>query len=209
MNLPTALTVGRIATAPLIAGLPFMPTASVRLWAFVLFLVSVNTDWVDGYLARSRKEETDFGRHLDPLADKLLLLATFVPMYWLARTMPFRTSFGSFGLPWWVVAIVLGREVTMTWFREYARRRGVVIAAIWPAKWKTLVTGFWQGAAYCWFWLATLAVERQWAPGTHEWANLAVGSIGATCMAVGVGLTLYSLVLYMRRYGKILGTKAA
>lgn len=205
MNLPTALTVARIATTPLIAALPFLPTATARLWAFILFLVSVNTDWVDGYLARSRKQETELGRRLDPLADKLLLLATFVPMYWLARTMPFRTPVGTFGLPWWVVAIVLGREVSMTWFREYALRRGVVIGSIWPAKWKTFVTGFWQGAAYCWFWLATLTLERQWTPDRWEWAKLAVGSIGAASMAIGVGLTLYSLLLYLRYHGKVLG----
>ena len=209
MNLPTALTVGRIATTPLIAVLPLMPTASARLWAFVLFLVSVNTDWVDGWLARIRKQETDLGRRLDPIADKLLLLATFIPMFWLARTMPFRTPFGVFGLPWWVVAIVLGREVTMTWFREYARRRGVVIGAIWPAKWKTFVTGFWQGAAYCWFWISTEAIERNWGPADFHRTTVAVGSIGAVSMIVGVGLTLYSLVLYLRYHGKVLGTRAA
>lgn len=209
MNLPTSLTVARIATTPLIAGLPLIPTATARLWALILFLVAVNTDWIDGYLARSRKEETDLGRRLDPLADKLLLLGTFIPMFWLARTFPFQTPLGTFGLPWWVVAIVLGREVTMTWFREYALRRGVVISSNWPAKWKTFITGFWQGSAYCWFWISTLAVERSWGPSDFHRTTVAVGSLGATCMIVGVGLTLYSAVLYLRQYGRIIGTKAA
>ena len=208
MNLPTGLTVGRIAVTPLIAALPFVPNSTARLWAFILFLVAVNSDWVDGYLARIRKQETDFGRMLDPLADKLLLVGTFAPMFWLARTMPFETPVGIYGLPWWVVAIVLGREVSMTWFRQYASRRGVIISPIWPAKWKTGITGVWQGAAYCWFWVATMAAERGWLPSHYEVVGQALGSIGAFSMALAVGLTLYSAFIYSRDYGRVLGTKA-
>src|SRR5204863_6659866 len=137
MNLPNALTVGRIVVTPLIAILPFANSWSLRFVAFVLFTVAAITDYIDGRLARSRKEETDLGRLLDPLADKLLLVGTFVPMYLLAHKIPFETPFREFKLAWWVVAVILGREVTMTWFRQYAARRGVVIAAIWSAKWKT------------------------------------------------------------------------
>src|SRR5439155_20761271 len=133
-----------------------------RFGAFVPFTAAALTDWVDGYLARSRKQETDLGRMLDPLADKVLLLGTFVPMYVLAHQLPFQTPFGIVRLPWWVVAIILGREVTMTWFRQFAARRGVVIGAIWPAKVKTFIQLVWQGAAYCWFWLASQAEEGGW-----------------------------------------------
>src|SRR6266700_1775155 len=137
MNIPNALTAGRIAITPLIAGLPFANSWVVRLIAFLIFAVAAITDYVDGMLARSRKEETDLGRLLDPLADKLLLLGTFVPMYLLSASFPFVTPFGAVGLAWWVVAIVLGRELFMTIFRQIAARRGIVIAAIGPAKWKT------------------------------------------------------------------------
>src|SRR5689334_23753113 len=132
MNLPTAITVGRIVITPAISALPFIPTPSARFGAFALFLLAAVSDWADGYLARKHKLETNLGKILDPLADKLLLVGTFVPMYWLARTEPFHTPIGDYHLPLWVVAIVLGREVTMTWFRQYALRRGVIIAAIWP-----------------------------------------------------------------------------
>jgi len=209
MNLPTALTVSRIATMPLIAALPFVPSATARHWAFILFLVAVNTDWVDGWLARTRKQETDFGRMLDPLADKLLLVGTFVPMYWLGRTMPFNTPVGTYGLPLWVVVLVLGREVTMTWFRQYAARRNVIIASIWPAKWKTGVTGFWQGAAYCWFWVATMAAESAWAPADFRLTRLTIGTVGLLAMTLAVVLTLYSAIIYLRQYHKVLGTTAA
>jgi CDP-diacylglycerol---glycerol-3-phosphate 3-phosphatidyltransferase len=207
MNLPNGLTIARIAATPLIAVLPFAPSAAARLGAFMLFTAAAVTDWVDGYLARRRKQETDFGRMLDPLADKLLLLGTFVPMYFLARSLPFETPAGRIGLPLWVVAIVLGREVTMTWFRRFAQQRGVVIAAIWPAKWKTFIQLLWQGAAYCWFWLATLAASRGWnGPLWHDFA-LFNGALATLMMVLAVGLTVYSLYLYMRDYGYLLRTR--
>src|ERR1700754_791392 len=162
MNLPNALSAGRIAVTPLVAVLPMFNSWTLRLTAFVLFLIAAITDYVDGYLARSRKEETDLGRLLDPLADKLLLVGTFVPMFLLAKTLPFQTPLGDIGLPLWIVLVVLGREVFMTVFRQLAARRGVVIAAIGPAKWKTGLQLIWQGSAYCWFWIATVAAEQRW-----------------------------------------------
>jgi len=85
VNLPNAITVGRIALTPLIAWLPFTTSWSARLFAFVLFLIAAVTDYWDGHLARSRNLVTDLGRLLDPLADKMLLLATLIPMYLLQR----------------------------------------------------------------------------------------------------------------------------
>jgi hypothetical protein len=114
MNLPNALTVGRIVATPLIATLPLANSWGLRLTAFILFLAAAISDYIDGYLARSRKQETDLGRLLDPLADKLLLVATFIPMYLLAQHLPFVTPLGMVGLPLWVVLVVLGRELLMT-----------------------------------------------------------------------------------------------
>lgn len=208
MNLPNGLTVGRIAITPLIAALPFVPSASARLAAFVLFLMAAASDGVDGYLARRRRQETDLGKMLDPLADKFLLIGTFVPMYFLANQFPFETPVGKVPLPWWVVAIILGREVTMTWFRQFATRRGVVIAATWPAKWKTGIQLVWQGAAYFWFWLATLARESDWGADRWHKTSLFVGSVATLMMVVAIALTLYSLYLYLRDYGYLLRTKA-
>lgn len=219
MNLPNAFTVGRIVVTPLIAWLPLAPNPALRLTAFVLFVLAAVTDFVDGRLARSRKQETDLGRLLDPLADKLLLVATLVPMYllmrpslhadlaWPARALenvlPFRTPFGDVGLAWWIVAIVLGRELLMTVFRQAAARRGVVIAAIGPAKWKTGFQSVWVGSAYFWFFAATLAATRGWE--TTAWNDFAMfnGVVGVLTMIGAVGLTLYSLVLYLRTYGRV------
>ncbi len=221
VNLPNAITVGRIALTPLVAWLPFTASWSTRLAAFVLLLVAAITDYWDGHLARQRNLVTDLGRLLDPLADKLLLVATLVPMYMLQRhaslvvsnssisqaggdPVPFlfATPLGHVSLPLWIVLVVLGRELFMTVFRQVAARRGLVIAAIGPAKLKTVFQLVWMGSAYFWFFALTLASSRGWE-GRGAWQVFAqlIGVLGVTSMAVAVLLTLYSLWLYVRRYG--------
>jgi CDP-diacylglycerol---glycerol-3-phosphate 3-phosphatidyltransferase len=202
VNLPNALTVARIGLTPPVAALPFIDTPSARFAAFVLFVAAGVTDYLDGRLARSRGDETDLGKVLDPLADKLLLIGTMVPMYWLARTeFPFVTPWGPVGVPLWIVLVILGREAFMAIFRQAAARRGVVIAAIGPAKWKTGMQLVWQGAAYSWFCAATLATARGWE-GEAWWQAFAQfnGIVGVVTMIVALVLTVYSLGLYLRQY---------
>ena len=218
MNLPNAITVARIAASPLIALLPFHSGAGSRLAAFVLFIAAAVTDYWDGHLARTRNLVTDLGRLLDPLADKLLLVATLVPMYLLMhgdalliplRSFPtmrpplaFVTPAGFVTLPLWIVLLVLGREAFMTVFRQVAARRGLVIAAIGPAKWKTTFQSIWVGAAYFWFFAATFAERRDWehAAGWRAFTHFN-GIVGTVAMIGAVALTLWSLGLYLRRYG--------
>jgi CDP-diacylglycerol--glycerol-3-phosphate 3-phosphatidyltransferase len=209
MNLPNALTVGRIAATPLIAALPLANSWGLRLTAFILFVIAAVTDYVDGYIARSRKEETDLGRLLDPLADKLLLLATLIPMYLLAPRLPFVTPIGAIGLPLWIIVVVLGREIFMTFFRQAAARRGVVIAAIGPAKWKTGLQLFWEGCAFCWFFAATLAGALGWDGSPWRAFAMFNGTVGALAMIVAVALTVYSLAIYMRSFGNVFSTAAS
>lgn len=203
MNLPNALTVGRIVVTPLIAILPFANSWTLRLAAFVLFTLAAITDYIDGHLARSRKEETDLGRLLDPLADKALLVGTFVPMYLLSFDFPFVTPIGMIGLPWWIIVIVLGRELFMTIYRQAAARRGVVIAAIGPAKWKTGFQLVWQGSAYFWFWAATLAAVRGWSSAAWRGFAMFNGIVGMLTMTVAVILTVYSLAIYLRSFRNV------
>jgi CDP-diacylglycerol---glycerol-3-phosphate 3-phosphatidyltransferase len=203
MNLPNALTVGRIVVTPLIAILPFANSWTLRLAAFVLFTAAAITDYIDGHLARSRKEETDLGRLLDPLADKALLVGTLVPMFLLSSDFPFVTAMGTIGLPWWIIVIVLGRELFMTIFRQAAARRGVVIAAIGPAKWKTGFQLVWQGSAYFWFWAATLAAAQSWSSAAWRGFAMFNGTVGTITMAVAVILTVYSLAVYLRSFRNV------
>jgi phosphatidylglycerophosphate synthase len=225
VNLPNWLTVGRIAATPLIAWLPFTGSAAGRLAAFVLFLAAAYTDYYDGMLARTRGLITDLGKQLDPLADKLLLLGTFVPMFYLQapetdpllrmlshrdviQHLPFVISTAGADwrvpFPWWVAFIVLGREVAMTAMRQYAARRGTVIASIWAAKLKTVCQLIWIGAAFFWFFVATVDfVDVRAKTGWGFLSNFA-GIIGSLAMAASVGLTLYSLTIYLVRFGPIL-----
>ena len=228
MNLPNAITLARIAAAPAIALLPFAASWELRLLAFVLFIVAAVTDYYDGMLARTRGLVTNLGKLLDPLADKLLLLATLVPMYWLQQppgaggaddavagraafpfVTPFDPPFDSVPLPLWVVVLVLGRELFMTVFRQLAARRGVVIAAIGPAKWKTGFQCTWVGAAYFWFFALTLAADRGWTGAAWRGAATFIAFVGVVTMVAAVGLTVYSLWLYLRRYGGVVVGRTA
>lgn len=220
MNLPNAITVGRIAAAPFIGALPFYPSSAVRFSAFALYVAAAVTDYYDGKLARSRNSVTDLGRLLDPFADKALLFATLVPMSilmagranWLAPLLDrsgqasefaFLTPLGSVPLPWWVIAVIVSREMFMTVFRQSAARKGHVISAIGPAKWKTGFQSLWVGSAFFWFAAQTLAFEHGWdSPGWRAFA-LFNGTVGALAMISAVVLTVYSLWLYIRQYGRV------
>ena len=211
MNLPNAITIGRILAAPFVAWLPFASSWTLRLLGFVLFVAVAVSDYYDGMIARTRNLVTNLGKQLDPLADKLFLVATFVPMYVLMEArgeFPFQTPFGRVGFPAWIGLIILGRELFMTVFRQIAARRGVVIGAIGPAKWKTGFQLVWAGAAYFWFWAATAAEQLGWQLD-RAWRLFASfnGVVGVVTMIAATLLTVYSLVLYLRRYGGVLATR--
>lgn len=210
MNLPNALTIGRIIAAPFIALLPFAPNWEARLAGFVLFVVAAISDYYDGVLARTRNLVTDLGKLLDPLADKLLLLATLLPMYLLQSgrgtdlPMSFDTPFGPVGLPLWVLLVVLGRELLITIFRQAAAARGTIIAAIGPAKWKLAFQSVWVGSAYFWFAARTAASRYAWDSAPWHGFALFNGIVGLVTMVIAVTLTLYSMALYLVRYGWVL-----
>jgi CDP-diacylglycerol--glycerol-3-phosphate 3-phosphatidyltransferase len=228
MNLPNALTVARIFAAPVVAALPFIERWDARLFAFVLFLVVAITDYYDGKLARTHGMVTDLGKLLDPIADKLLLLATFIPMFILVGSgrslslwsphpiaivdgvmlgvgpgahdvFPYVTPFGVFGLPWWIIAVVLGREAFMTLYRMVRASKGEIISASRMGKWKTGFQWTWVGATFFWFAAATAATQYHW----HGpwWIGFAYfnGIVNVVSMIVAVALTLYSQLLYLRR----------
>ncbi|HSY83927.1 MAG TPA: CDP-alcohol phosphatidyltransferase family protein [Gemmatimonadaceae bacterium] len=222
MNLPNAITVGRIVAAPAIALLALVPSWPARLAAFVVFIIAALTDYIDGKLARDRNLVTDLGRVLDPLADKLLLAATVTSLYILQApphdvlssftasagflgltALPFRTPIGVVSLPFWVVAIVLGREIVMTVFRQAALHRGTVIAAIGPAKWKTGFQWTWIGAALFWFFAASAFTAASLTPAFVTPASLFIGIVGTVSLVGAIVFSLYSLGLYLGRYGGV------
>ncbi|MFO8175643.1 MAG: CDP-alcohol phosphatidyltransferase family protein, partial [Longimicrobiales bacterium] len=85
LNLPNVITIGRILACPAVFFLVFMDSVPLRFAAWALFVAAAVSDLWDGYLARKHGLITDLGKLLDPLADKLLLVSTFVPFYILSQ----------------------------------------------------------------------------------------------------------------------------
>lgn len=129
MNIANRLTMLRIFLIPVfLVVLYFVPGNTGLYWAAVIFVVASMTDFLDGYLARSRHLVTDFGKLMDPLADKLLVTAALVYFVSIHR------------FPAWAVILILGREFLISGFRQLAASKGIVMAAgIW-GKVKTALT---------------------------------------------------------------------
>ena len=127
MNTPNKLTVARMIIVPFLV--VFLLTGwggdANRYISLALFVVASVTDWFDGYLARKNNLVTNFGKFMDPLADKLLVCSAMICMIELNR------------LPAWFVTIIIGREFIISGFRLIAAENGIVIAANYWGKFKT------------------------------------------------------------------------
>jgi CDP-diacylglycerol--glycerol-3-phosphate 3-phosphatidyltransferase len=201
-TLPNIITLVRISFTPVIALLPFIEGYWPKLIAFVIFLVAAISDVWDGYLARSRNQVTDFGKVLDPIADKLLLFATLIPIYFISRTRHAEYDIPFWGsIPLWVCLLLIGRELAMTGFRWWARRRGVVISAAGPGKLKTVIQNIFIGAVMLWFAFRDARKPLGWEhSGFAAFWNQFHGGFVAVALAVAAALTVYSFIVYIYRY---------
>ncbi len=205
MNLPNLITLGRIVLSILIVPLLFVDQFYVRLFAFIIFLVAAISDLWDGHIARSRGLITDLGKLLDPVADKILLVTTFLSFYLLSRGYGPGDSFPWFGgiLPLWILLILLGREVFMTLFRGYAKRRGVVIAAGPAGKYKTVVQNVFIGAGILWLALWSAARDRGWDGNVWDrWLDIHF-TFCVVVLSVALLLTVYSMIVYLWGYRSV------
>lgn len=118
-NFPNALTMLRILLVPLFGWLLLSDPGdgALRWWALVVFLLAIGTDWVDGHLARKYGLITEFGKLMDPIADKALIGTALIGLSLLDL------------LPWWVTVVILVREVGITLMRFVVIRRGVIPAS--------------------------------------------------------------------------------
>lgn len=207
-TLPNILTVGRILITPVVALLPFIQGYWPKLLALVIFIAAAITDVVDGRLARSRDQVTDLGKLLDPIADKLLLVATLIPIYWISserRDLYDIPVWGS--IPLWVCVLLLGRELAMTLFRWWAAHRGVVIAADGGGKLKTIFQSIFIGATIAWF-----AFRDAWRPlgfGQSSFGrfwNEFHGAFVAVTLGIALALTVSSFVGYVYRHRRLFQT---
>ncbi|MBW2507487.1 MAG: CDP-diacylglycerol--glycerol-3-phosphate 3-phosphatidyltransferase [Deltaproteobacteria bacterium] len=128
INLPNLLTMLRIALIPGVLFLLWEGTPKSNFWAAILYIGTALTDLIDGYLARKWGQISVLGKFLDPLADKLLVMATLIWLAYLGR-LPF--------LGVVAVIIMLGRELSITALRTIAISEGVVMAAMRAGKDKT------------------------------------------------------------------------
>ena len=126
LNLPNVITLARIAVIPLLVLLLMSPSREAGFWAAALFALASITDWLDGYLARRMGIVTIFGKFLDPIADKLIVMAALIMI------LPFNR------VPAWMVLAILGREIVITGLRGIASSEGIVIHASDLGKYKTI-----------------------------------------------------------------------
>ncbi len=125
VNIPNALTMLRIVAVPVIVVALLDETPNGDVIAAVLFALAALTDGLDGYIARRRSQVTTFGKLMDPLADKLLVVAALIALVSLDR------------LAAWVAMVIIARELAVTGLRSLAAQRGAVISASWMGKAKT------------------------------------------------------------------------
>jgi CDP-diacylglycerol---glycerol-3-phosphate 3-phosphatidyltransferase len=127
VNLPNVLTLLRILAVPVIVVALLGETPNGDALAAGVFALAAFTDGLDGYIARRRSDITTFGKLMDPLADKLLIIASLVSLVSLDR------------LSAWVAMVIIARELAVTGLRAVAVEQGVVISASWLGKLKTVL----------------------------------------------------------------------
>ena len=155
--------------------------------AAAVFVLISCTDWLDGYLARSRNEVTDFGKFMDPLADKILVIAALLVLVELQA------------LPSWVVLIIVAREFIVSGVRMVAANKGEVIAASWYGKFKTVF----QMIAIVLFVVKENPVIREWS----EMAYGALYGLSWLVMLIALLLTIVSMLDYISKARHLIGFK--
>ena len=191
MNLPNTLTVTRMFLVPLLVvvlltkfeGRQILGVPKDFVGAAIFGLASL-TDWLDGYLARRRKQVTALGQVIDPLADKLLISAALISLVQLDLATA------------WIVAIIIGREFAVTGLRSLAYARGLVIPASPLGKIKMVAEV-----------VAILALILSHAGASGEENGLYV--VGQVALWVVVTAALVSAADYFRRFNSVLTPRIA
>ena len=176
MNVPNTLTMVRIFCTPLMI-LMFLLPIPQGIGVFValgIYVLACITDFLDGYIARTRNQVTTFGKFLDPLADKILVLTALVML----------VEYGK--IPAWIPVIVLTREFLVSGYRLVAVEKGTVIAAGFTGKLKTATTMF----AIIFLFLYQ--------------AHIVFGYIGAVLMYLALAFTVISGVEYFWKNRKVI-----
>jgi CDP-diacylglycerol--glycerol-3-phosphate 3-phosphatidyltransferase len=180
-NIPLSLTLARVLAIPAVLALFYLPFAHARQWACALYAAACITDWLDGYLARLWNQTSQFGAFLDPVADKLMVAVCLVC---LLHAVPADMGDALKGLLAAMVAVIIGREITVSalreWMAELGRRAKVRVN--WTGKMKT--------------------VFQMTAIGMMIWQIPTFGlpwyQMGYWLLLAAALLTLYSMYIYLR-----------
>ena len=182
MNLPNALSLLRIFLVPVLV-VVILEKFEGKEWVCVgIFLVAASTDWLDGWVARRRRQVTALGKLLDPMADKLLVSAVFISL--VEEKIA----------PAWMVVVIIAREFAVTGLRGIAAERGMTIEASFWGKVKTTV----QFAC-----LVALLLMTRPVPDDPDAVELLVPSLGSALLWVTVLVTVASGVDYMVRFRRV------
>lgn len=174
-NLPNLLTYFRIALVPAVVVCFYIPGDASHWVALALFIVAGITDFFDGYLARAWEQQSNLGRMLDPIADKLLVAVVLIALTW-------QDIIAGFSL--WAAIIILCREILVSGLREFLAELRVSVPVTQLAKWKTAIQMVALG-----FLLAGPAGDKI-VPGITE--------MGITLLWAAAILTLYTGIDYFR-----------
>jgi CDP-diacylglycerol--glycerol-3-phosphate 3-phosphatidyltransferase len=178
VNLPTQLTLARICLVPLVVAFLISAEWIHSLLAAVLFGAAALTDWLDGMIARRRRQVTTLGKLLDPVADKLLVAAALISLVQVDRVSA------------WIVVLIVGREFAVTGLRGIAASQGLAIPASDLARYKTAS----QYVA-----VTLLILENSVPAGLQaEYIYLSRGTLGAALILTVVSGIDYFIRFYRR-----------
>ncbi|OQY23893.1 MAG: CDP-diacylglycerol--glycerol-3-phosphate 3-phosphatidyltransferase [Desulfobacteraceae bacterium 4572_35.2] len=185
-NLPNILTFCRIASVPVVVGILFSDSREMGFWAALIFSIASITDWLDGYLARKWEIVTVMGKFLDPLADKLIVMAALIMLIPLGR------------VPAWAVFLIIARETLVTGLRSVASSEGIVIAASDLGKYKTIF----QMVAII---ALLLHYDYYWFFGLHwELFHVNMQFVGSFFFYISFALTMWSGGDYLYKFFRVL-----
>lgn len=185
MNLPNQLTLLRLVLVPVFVALLSIDHAGAYAAAYLVFTIATITDYFDGKIARERNLVTNFGKLLDPIADKVLIAAAFV----MAMLLP------ELWVPGWTVIAVLAREFVVTGMRSLAASEGLVIAANQWGKAKMVLQAAW---VFIFFALAVIVrATHHLVEGGMPWLDRAVYYGSCYTIAAVAIFTIYTGVRYV------------
>ena len=185
LNLPNLLTLARVAAIPVVMVLMLSDSRSSGMWAAFIFTIAAITDFVDGWLARKWQVVTVLGKFLDPLADKLIVMAALIMLIPLDR------------VPAWAVFMILAREMIVTGLRSIASSEGIVIDASELGKYKTIyqmvaIPGLMLHYDFYWFF-------------GLEWSVFHVNAhnFGIFFFYIALVLTMWSGIDYLHKFFRV------